>query len=75
MAISAIRDSLFPVGWPSLADQWRETVSLGVSIEVCDACRIARGVTEADIAGFKAAIGTPDTFVAGVEWCDKVMVE
>ena len=75
LAREPICEALFPVGWPSLADQWRESVSLGISIEVYDRCRIARGVSPEEIAAFGGKIGTPDTFVAGVEWADKVIVE
>ena len=75
LARATQRESLFPVGWPALAEQWRESLSLGIPIEVCDACRIARGVTDEDIAGFSATIGTPATFVSGVEWADKVIAE
>ncbi|MFO1100723.1 MAG: DsrE family protein [Xanthobacteraceae bacterium] len=75
LAKEPVREALFPVGWPSLADQWRESVSLGISIEVCERCRVARGITPEDIAAFGGKIGTPDTFVAGVVWADKVIVE
>jgi predicted peroxiredoxin len=75
LAIEAVRASLFPVGWPSLADQWRECVALGVDIMVCDACRQARGVTAEVIKESGARIGTPADFVAGVEWSDKIVAE
>lgn len=75
LARQIIRESLFPVGWPSVSDQWRESLTLKIPIEVCDACRIARGVTDDEIAAFGATIGTPATFVSGVEWADKVIAE
>jgi sulfur relay (sulfurtransferase) complex TusBCD TusD component (DsrE family) len=46
-----------------------------VAIEVCDACRIARGITDDDLAGFSSTIGSPATLVAGIEWADKVIAE
>mgnify|MGYP000903294792 FL=1 len=75
LAKAVVRESLVPVGWPALAEQARESVGLGISIDVCDACRLARGVTDEDVAAFGARIGTPDTFVAGVVWADKVIAE
>jgi predicted peroxiredoxin len=71
----AVRESLFPVGWPRLADQWNESVSLGIKIEICDACRIARGVTEDEIISSGAVLATPANFVAGIEWADKIIAE
>lgn len=75
LAIPRVREALVPVGWPPLAEQWRESVALGIRIEVCEACRAARGVSDADVAGFGATVGTPATFVAGVEWADKIIAE
>jgi sulfur relay (sulfurtransferase) complex TusBCD TusD component (DsrE family) len=75
LARKSIRDQLFPVGWPALAAQWQQCVDLGVAIEVCDACRIARGITDDDLAGFSSTIGSPATLVAGIEWADKVIAE
>jgi predicted peroxiredoxin len=75
LAIPAVREALFPVGWPSLAEQWRDSIALGIDIQVCDACRQARGVTAEAIAGSGARIGTPADFVAGVEWSDKIVAE
>lgn len=75
LAKESVRNSLFPVGWPPLAEQWRESVSLGISIEVCDACRIARGVTEEDIRGFKGSTATPKNFAEQMAWADKVFTE
>jgi predicted peroxiredoxin len=75
LARKAIRDQLFPVGWPALAEQWQSCVDLGVAIEVCDACRIARGITDQDLLDFRATVGSPATLVAGIEWADKVIAE
>jgi predicted peroxiredoxin len=75
LARKVIRDQLFPVGWPSLVEQWKQCVDLGVTIEVCDACRLARGVTDDDLAEFQSTIGTPSTLVAGIEWADKIIAE
>jgi sulfur relay (sulfurtransferase) complex TusBCD TusD component (DsrE family) len=58
-----------------LSEQWQQCVDLGVAIEVCDACRIARGITDEDLAGFKSTIGSPASLVAGIEWADKVIAE
>ena len=55
--------------------RWQQCVDLGVAIEVCDACRIARGITDDDLAGFSSTIGSPATLVAGIEWADKVIAE
>lgn len=75
LAKPVVRETLFPVGWPALAEQWRQSVALGIRIEICDACRIARGVTGEEISASGAVIGSPDTLVAGIEWSDKVISE
>lgn len=71
----SVRNALFPVGWPPLAEQWRQSVELGIRIEICDACRVARGVTDEDIRTSGAVIATPADFVAGVAWADKIVAE
>ncbi len=75
LARGPIRESLHPIGWPPLSEQWRESLSHGVEIEVCEACRIARGISDDDIRAFGATIGTPDTFEAGMMWADKIFTE
>ncbi len=75
LARKAIRDQLFPVGWPALAEQWQACVELGVAIEVCDACRIARGISDQDLVDFRATVGSPATLVSGIEWADKIIAE
>lgn len=75
LAWAVVRENLIPVGWPSVAEQWNESINLGVRIECCGACSRARGVTEKDIADAGALIGTPDTFVEDVEWSEKIIAE
>ncbi len=72
---AVVRAALQPMGWPSLAAQWDECRARGIEIIICDACRIARGVTPEDIAAAGARIGGPDDLVAGFEWADKVIAE
>lgn len=71
----AVRNALQPVGWPPLADQWNETLSLGIPIEICEACRVARGVTVEEITASGAVQATPAEFVSGVEWADRIIAE
>jgi predicted peroxiredoxin len=75
LAREPVRAGLFPVGWPPLADQWRDSVTLGITIQVCDACRKARGVSDEEIKASGAHVATPADFVAGVEWSDKIVAE
>ncbi len=71
----AVRENLIPVGWPSVATQWNESIELGVRIECCGACSRARGLTEQNIANAGAFIGTPESFVEDIEWSDKIITE
>ena len=75
LARFVVREGLFPVGWPPLADQWRESVALGIRIEICGACAKARGVSGEEIAASNAIIGTPASFVQDVEWSEKIIAE
>lgn len=70
-----IRENLIPVGWPSIAVQWNESINLGIRIECCGACSRARGVSEQDITKAGALTGTPDSFVEDVEWSEKIIAE
>jgi predicted peroxiredoxin len=71
----AVRKSLFPVGWPPLEDQWQESLSLGIPIGICEACRVARGVEMEEITSSGAVQATPADFSAGCEWADHVISE
>ena len=70
-----VRENLIPVGWPSVAEQWDESIKLGIQIECCGACSRARGVTKDEITKAGAQIGTPESFVADVEWSEKIIAE
>jgi predicted peroxiredoxin len=71
----AVRNAVFPVGWPPLSEQWKASLELGIRIEICDACRLARGVTDEEIVASGAVQATPENFVAGIEWADLVISE
>ena len=75
LARPIVRENLIPVGWPSVAEQWDESINLGIRIECCGACSRARGVTQEEITKAGALIGTPETFVKDVEWSDKIITE
>lgn len=75
LAKSVIRENLFPMGWPSVADQWNESIKLGIQIECCGACSRARGITKEVIEEAGALIGTPESFVEDVEWSEKIIAE
>ncbi len=75
LARPVVRENLIPVGWPSIVEQWNESVKLGIRIECCGACSRARGVSEKDITEANAITGTPDSFVEDVEWSDKIIAE
>lgn len=75
MGREIVRESTIPIGWPPVAEHWQECISLGVQIEVCGACSRARGITESEILASGATIGSPDTFVADVEWAEKIVAE
>ncbi|MGH1536899.1 MAG: DsrE family protein [Gammaproteobacteria bacterium] len=70
-----VRENMIPVGWPSVAQQWNESIKLEIRIECCGACSRARGVSEDEIMNAGAIIGTPDSFVEDVEWSEKIITE
>ena len=78
-AVSVMRKSvaqaIVPVGWPPLAETLQKVVDRGVTIYACGACCRARGVTEGDLAAWKAKFGSPPIFVSLVEWADRVITE
>ncbi len=75
LARPVVRENMIPVGWPSVAEQWDESIKLGIQIECCGACSRARGVTKDEITKAGAQIGTPESFVADVEWSEKIITE
>ena len=75
MVRPVIRENMIPVGWPSVAEQWNESIKLGIQIECCGACSKARGVSEDEIIDAGAIIGTPESFVENVEWSEKIIAE
>ena len=75
LARPVVRENLIPVGWPSIAEQWDESIKLGIRIECCGACARAREVTQEEITKAGALIGTPETFVENVEWSEKIIAE
>ena len=78
-AVSVMRKSvagaIVPVGWPPLAETLDKVVARRVPIYACGACCRARGVTEQDLANYKAKLGNPSIFVSLVEWADRVITE
>jgi predicted peroxiredoxin len=72
---SAVRETVIPIGWPPVATHWAECQDLHISIEVCGACSAARGISPDEIAAAGATVGSPATFVANVEWSDKIICE
>ena len=75
LARKVVRDNMFPIGWPPLAENWDKSIALGIRIECCAACASARGVTEEEVREAGAFIGTPKTFVESVEWSEKIIAE
>ncbi len=71
----SVADAVVPVGWPPLAEVLGKLVAKKIAIYACGACSRARGVTEADLAGFGAKFGNPKIFVSLVEWADKIITE
>jgi sulfur relay (sulfurtransferase) complex TusBCD TusD component (DsrE family) len=52
-----------------------KVVARNVQIYACGACSRARGVTEGDLAQYRAKFGNPTIFVSLVEWADRVITE
>ncbi len=75
LARPVVRENVLPMGWPSVAEQWNESIGHGIRIECCGACSRSRGVTEKEIFDSGARIGSPDTFVEDVEWSEKIIAE
>jgi sulfur relay (sulfurtransferase) complex TusBCD TusD component (DsrE family) len=46
-----------------------------IPIFACGTCARARGITEADLANWRAQYGNPKIFVSLVEWADRVFTE
>ena len=67
--------AVVPVGWPPLVETMDKAVAKGIQIYACGACSRARGITEADLAAWKAKYGNPIIFVALVEWADRIISE
>jgi len=70
-----VADAVVPVGWPPLSEVLSKIVSKKIPIYACGACSRARGITEADLAGYGAKFGNPKIFVSLIEWADKVITE
>lgn len=75
LAREVVRENLKPVGWPSVAEQWKNVLAEGARIEFCGACSRARGITEEEMANAGGQLGNPDTFVEDTEWSDKIIAE
>ena len=71
----SVADAVVPVGWPPLSEVLAKIVSKKIPIYVCGACSRARGITDADLAGYGAKFGNPKIFVSLIEWADKVITE
>jgi len=71
----SVADAVVPVGWPPLSEVLSKIVSKKIPIYACGACSRARGITEADLAGYGAKFGNPKIFVSLIEWADKVITE
>jgi len=71
----SVADAVVPVGWPPLSEVLGKIVSKKIPIYVCGACSRARGITDADLAGYGAKFGNPKIFVSLIEWADKVITE
>jgi predicted peroxiredoxin len=78
-AVSVMRNpvaaAIVPVGWPPLREILSHTHALKIPIHVWTACSRARGVLETDLLEKNALFATPSTFVALVEWADKIVSE
>ena len=71
----SVAEAVVPVGWPPLAGTLDKVVARNVQIFACGACSRARGVTEGDLAQYRAKFGNPTIFVSLVEWADRVITE
>jgi predicted peroxiredoxin len=71
----AVAAAVVPVGWSPVSEILAKVSGRGIPIYACGACSRARGVTEADLAHVGAKFGSPEIFVAMVEWADRVIAE
>jgi predicted peroxiredoxin len=69
----ATAQAVVPVGWPPVSEVMDKAVAKGIQLYACHACSTARGITEADLAPYKAKWGGPEVLVELVEWADKIM--
>ena len=71
----ATSDAVIPIGWPPLSELGEKVVAKHIPVFACGACSRARGVSENDLANWKAKFGNPAIFVSLVEWADRIMSE
>ena len=71
----SVANAVVPVGWPPLSEVLNKIVAKKIPIYACGACSRARGITEADLAGYNAKFGNPKIFVSLIEWADRVITE
>lgn len=69
----ATPDAVGPVGWPPLSEAMDKAAAKSIQLYACHACSTARGITEADLAPYKAKWGGPQVLVELVEWADKIV--
>jgi predicted peroxiredoxin len=69
----SVADAVVPVGWPPVHEAMEQAMNKGIQIYACHACSRARGMTEEDLAPYKAKWGGPEVLVYLVEWADKIM--
>jgi len=72
---SSVAAAVVPVGWPPLSEILAKVVARKIPIYACGACCRARGVTEQDLGTVSAKFGSPEIFVAMVEWADRIIAE
>ncbi len=75
LARPVVRENMNPVGWPSIAEQYNESIKLGIQIEFSGACARAREISQEEITKAGALVGTPESFVEDVEWSEKIITE
>src|SRR5213596_3909320 len=71
----SVANAVVPVGWPPLSEVLNKIVTKKIPIYVCGACSRARGITDADLAGYGAKFGNTKIFVSLREWAEKAITE
>jgi len=69
-----VTDTLTAPGLPALRTIMAKTQDHGIPVFLCRPCALARGITDADLEGWKAQFTNAQAMAATMEWATKILV-